>query len=768
MRRSLLTVALLLSTGASTAAKPSITFDIPPQLLSTALERLAKETKLQLLYPGDAVAGKRSAGLSGSYTPSQALEKLLRGSGLAFSYTGAHAVAIKPGKEKTPEPESKSAAPQAFVLDPVVVTASKIERNASEVPSTVAVIDDKQIQQMYNRDLTDVMQRAAGVDVTRSGTNGVGTINIRGLGDERTATLIDGQYANFLDPGIGNRSPIQTVDWDNVERVEIVRGAGSALYGPSAMGGVVNIITKDAPEEPNVTRPFFLVDSLPTFGGGFTTGGTVDKLGYFLDFKHQGSDGYKSSPDPAFFPNSSVTMLHSLKNGEWNKNQAGGRLKWSPSDRSELKLSFSYLDDHNNPFERPNTSMNGQFGRYSLDYSHWLRDDDQITVNLTYRDHKTDLTGDNYFYPIQRNILPRETLYEDAKKLSGEVRNRWDVAPGHTLLMGFYGSQDWAHRRTVSVPNNLLSDNPLNDIANYAFYGQYELALWDRLFVTLGGRGDWFEYDLSNPATGRSTREDFTVFNPRGGLRFKFTDEVSLRASVGTGFRPPAPYSLIGQQYGPYYEAKANPSLKPEYSNSFDLGVDITTGFGAKVSATGYFNELTDYMLTSIWVQGGKQYSQTQNLGKVHTYGAELEIQQKITQELGLFANYTHSLAEAASDSPAGVSGLPEKGRQLPMTPKHKSAFGLVYDSPRFSGRFEGRYVDSQFINGDTRNDSVYALRSYVTADFRFTYRHPLDAKQTLDFSAGVRNLFDRRYETRFPNVLAEPRVGFVQVGLKF
>ncbi len=104
----------------------------------------------------------------------------------------------------------------------------------------------------------------------------------------------------------------------------------------------------------------------------------------------------------------------------------------------------------------------------------------------------------------------------------------------------------------------------------------------------------------------------------------------------------------------------------------------------------------------------------------------------------------------------------------MPLTPKNKAAFGLVYESPRFSGRLEGRYVDRRFIYGDTKNDPDFALGAYVTADIRLTYRHPLGEKQSLDVSIGARNLFDRRYETSFVKTFAEPRVGFLQLGYQF
>lgn len=112
--------------------------------------------------------------------------------------------------------------------------------------------------------------------------------------------------------------------------------------------------------------------------------------------------------------------------------------------------------------------------------------------------------------------------------------------------------------------------------------------------------------------------------------------------------------------------------------------------------------------------------------------------------------------------------GLPQDGYQLPNVPEHKAAFGLVFDSSRVTGRLEGRYVGKQFISGDSRNQEAYALASYVVADINATYRHPIGNKKTLDFTAGINNIFDRQYETRFNGYYNEPRVGFLRLGLQF
>jgi outer membrane receptor protein involved in Fe transport len=159
---------------------------------------------------------------------------------------------------------------------------------------------------------------------------------------------------------------------------------------------------------------------------------------------------------------------------------------------------------------------------------------------------------------------------------------------------------------------------------------------------------------------------------------------------------------------------------------------------------------------------------QSQNLAKVQTYGAELELTQRLTDQLSLFTNYTHTIARTAADLAPTALGLPQNGYQLPNVPEHKSSFGLVFESSQLSGRLEGRYVGNQFISGDSTNQVAYQLPSYVVADINATYRHPIGNKKTLDVTAGINNIFDRQYEMRSKGFYNEPRVGFIRLGLEF
>jgi outer membrane receptor protein involved in Fe transport len=759
-------IALVFAATSAQAEEAAVAVDFPPQALSASLERLAKAAGLQLLYSSEVLAGKQAARLSGNYPPRQALDRLLQNSGLAFHFTDSRTVVIRP--------VGATPAPPRTTLDTIVVTATKTERNASEVPATVAVVEAAQIENMYSRDSSDLLTRSAGLDIARSGSSGISTLNIRGTGSRRSSVLVNGQYAEFLDLGIGNQSTLQTIDWDDVERLEVVRGAGSALYGPNAMGGVVNVITKAAPAEKNVTRPFFVFDSLPTYGGGVSSGGTLDDFTYLFNFKHLNSDGYKSAPKPGFFPGYTMTTTHSLQSGAWDRTMLGGRLGYKATSQDQLNFAFNYMDQSSLAFDRVHTPQSGAYGQYSLDFKHAFSDRFDVTATLSHRSHVADLTWDNYLYPFTTTgIHPDSTLYEDAQKLAGDIRGRWTPVDGHTLLFGYNAAQDWTKVRNVAWPTGAETSKRRADVINHGLYLQYELELSKRLFASMGGRYDWFDYDMGThvvmPAdTVRNNRSAFETFNPRGGLRYKFNDFVAVHGSIGTGFRAPDPGSMVGGASSAFFVSLPNTSLRPETSDSYDLGLDFDMPFGMHAAVTGFYNDISNYISLSRYQVGGQTILQSKNLAKVQTYGAELELTQKLTQQFSLFTNYTHTIARTAANLDATTLGLPQNGYQLPNVPEHKAAFGVLFESSRVNGRLEGRYVGKQFISGDSSNQEAFALPSYVVADINATYRHPLGNQKTLDITAGVNNLFDRRYAMRSNGIYNEPRVGFIRLGLEF
>lgn len=294
------------------------------------------------------------------------------------------------------------------------------------------------------------------------------------------------------------------------------------------------------------------------------------------------------------------------------------------------------------------------------------------------------------------------------------------------------------------------------------------------LFLTLGARYDTFDYSLqyddttTSPKTQKDISPTFNAFNPRIGLKFNITDSTGLRTSVGTGFRPPDTYGLIGGGVGTHWESRTNPDLDSEKSISYDLGIDQKFPFGLKVSLTGYFIKVKDSIQTAMWNESGVSTYQMKNIGKVEAKGIELEAKQEITKEFSAFVNYTYNETKADSDLPAGTMGLPEKGKILPLKPLHKVGIGMIYSiQDKLKFRIDGKYSSEQYMYGDTKNEDKYKLDGYFVANTKLTYYLPIGGKKA-DLSIGINNIFDEKYETRFKNYFEEPRVFFAEIGYQF
>ena len=211
----------------------------------------------------------------------------------------------------------------------------------------------------------------------------------------------------------------------------------------------------------------------------------------------------------------------------------GGKLGYKLSASDKINFAFNYMDQSTLAFDRINTPQNGQYGQYSLEFKHEFSDRFDVTSTLSHRSHVADLTWDTYSYPdAMVNVLPDVTLYEDAQKLTGEIRGRWMPVDGHTLLFGYNAAQDWTKVRNVTTLTGVETDRRKADITNHGLYLQYELELDKRLFVSMGGRYDWFDYDMdaniATPSTQRHNQSAFETFNPRGGIRYKFNDDLCL------------------------------------------------------------------------------------------------------------------------------------------------------------------------------------------------------------------------------------------------
>lgn len=308
------------------------TFDIPPGPLAPALDRFADESGLRLAYDAELIRGLRTSGVSGRFTPEEALQRLLAGTGLTYRLTGGDTVTL----ERAVAQDDRG----PVQLPPVTVTASRFETPIANIPGSVTVIEREEIQRQSraHRSLQDMLPRLVpginlGVPEVNDGTGGGPAIRGR-----PALVLYNGVPVNTLTRFSGGDS-LLLIDPDDVERIEVVRGA-NATYGFGAAGGVVNIITPTGKDKPlTVTsevgasfNPVKIGDSISPETAHRVSAG-YSALDFSLGFAYQ----LKNS---AFNPDGKRVALQE----EFNAYSLDASVGYHLRDAGQLRLSGTFYD----------------------------------------------------------------------------------------------------------------------------------------------------------------------------------------------------------------------------------------------------------------------------------------------------------------------------------------------------------------------------------------------------------------------------------------
>jgi Outer membrane cobalamin receptor protein len=288
-----LTIALVLvaqttSMAAGQMDTSLLTYDIEAQSLKSALEIYQKTSGLNLAYSDDLVEGKMTDGVDGKNTTAQALKKILKDTGLTYMVTNQGTVVLKKNKMVVAQrdAEEKEVVKRPVEIEKIVVTATRTPEVLRNVPSSVSVITRNEIDRSTARTVDDLLRTKAGINVRKAGVSHTDNkITLRGLG--KVLILIDGLQAN---DALGGQQ-LDNLPLESVERIEIVRGAASAVYGSEAMGGVVNIITKK-PEKKLQGYIDGGGGNLDTYQVGGQLSGSYKDLGLLFTAKREETGGY--------------------------------------------------------------------------------------------------------------------------------------------------------------------------------------------------------------------------------------------------------------------------------------------------------------------------------------------------------------------------------------------------------------------------------------------------------------------------------------------
>jgi outer membrane cobalamin receptor len=644
--------------------------------------------------------------------------------------------------------DTLSTSQQAPEVDYVVtVTATRTSQPVDEVPAAVTVITREQIEAAGVKKVDDLLRRVPGIDVRRA--LGILTmspdISMRGMGNQpgRTLVMIDGIPVNKADTGGFNWNRL---DPSLVERIEIVPGPSSGLWGSQAMGGVINIIT---------TRPTATAQTTATVGGGsletalgsVTTSGTAAGVGYRLQGHYLTTDGF--DPVPALSQNrNQYTIPRDGREGDL-------ALRLTPNVGNERALTFDYLyyaDERGEGqrFQDPR----GVFRQFDNQQTNALYRQRLGSVDL---DAKVYWMNEDYCWNRERMQGATYIRYEvdvDRTEYGALVQGNWSPSVGRltTGLDYKMGAVDGADNY-MAGPNAGLRVINAGKQRVTGLFTQYEIDLpHQRGVAVLGGRYDWARvYDgcfldetnglPDGPLPGGGwPSADWSAFNPKAGVKYRLTDHTQAWGNVGRGFRPPILDQLVrsGIMMGRYY--RANPTLHPESVLSYELGVDHQFSPATTARITGYDSHADDFLyavlLDPAFVPNALY--EYRNVGKVQIQGIEAELHHQFAPAWRGFLNATWNSSRIDAFTPVRPTDTNLTGKRLEYTPCQKYNAGVQYTQGKWLVGLTGRYVSDQFATPD----NAAKIAAYTVADL--TIQRTIAERFALQLD--IDNLGDRHF----------------------
>jgi len=640
---------------------------------------------------------------------------------------------IKPETVKSEQVKAELTKPEAKKedqrLDETVVTASRVKESVKDLPVSVQVISEEDIKNSSAQDLGGLMADAGIGHVHKYNMALATRVEIRGMSTDsssevgnRILVLVNGNRTGTVN--------IAKIPVGDIARVEIVKGPGSVIYGSQAMGGVINVITKR---------------------GKGPTGGLIGVEGGSREYWKAAMEvgGEKGNFDYyATASKSSIGNLSTPGRGEITNTNA-------ESNDLSARVGYTFLKDHRVSvgFQHWETEFGSPGYWWALKTDRGSKKRDAIDFEYT----NSTVTA-KYYYAYNRDITNATPGLSTEYKYVGDQRNQGaslqkviNIANNRIIVgadwnrIGSDARYDYPSTKTTSSPN-ILSDS-------YSVFADDKISLLsNRLILNAGLRYDYIENTTLKTA-GVATNDNLRRFDNityRGGAVFKITDDLSVRANIGTGFRSPAPLEQASEYISGTKHMIGNTSLDPEKTISYEGGIDFNKK-QLKSSFTFFHTEFTDKIssyFTGAYDSGSKQLWSYKNVKGAIIQGLEVNAAYDIGTAIGWdtiiepYANVTYKTRYETSDS-AEINTY--KSDKMSYTPQWTGAFGIRAAQEKWEGRLIFNYVsEERILSYRTSTAGVPADKAgFMTASIKGSYR-PI---KSLELSLAINNLFNRQYE---------------------
>ncbi|MCK5708242.1 MAG: TonB-dependent receptor [Candidatus Aureabacteria bacterium] len=582
-----------------------------------------------------------------------------------------------------------------YKIGEIVVTATKTEQYQSEIGSSTTVITSEKIESNGKMFVEQLLQNVPGINVTKSGgTGSFSQLYLRGGAPGYAMIMIDGIEVKYLMEHDGGFFDFAHLTIENIERIEIIRGPQSTLYGSSAMTGVINIITKKGDGKLKFDASFE-GGSHNTLKGIFGLNGSTENVNYSFSASRLSSDGISSASGG------------SEKDG-CRINTILGRLGFKLFEESELNLIFRYTDaetdiDDGSNEDDPNYVSEKKMFSSKIQFDQTLTEKWEYKMSFSYMDAKR-----NYNDPAD-SVDTTEDVDSWYKGDSKRFEWQHNIYPfdNDIITCGFDYKKD--NGSSYYRSGTSISEDENKSVDNKAYYFQNQLNLPENLFTTIGFRID--DHELFGTET---------TYKLSTAYIFKHTG-TRLKANWGTGFRAPSIYQL--------YSFYGDLELDPEKSESYDFGFEqIICEDAVSFGLTYFHNDFKQMIGGTFMVPGDWNSYKYANIDESETKGIELELAIKPVKKLTISANYTSLDTENKSTS-----------MELARRPENKINFSVNY---WFSDKCN---TDLGIIYvGDSWSDNANTQRmdSYTTVDIAALYK----LTENFKVFGRIENLFDEEH----------------------
>ena len=612
-------------------------------------------------------------------------------------------------------------------LGEITVSATKIKTTINKIGSPVYIIDRAEIDLTEGRNIDEVLTRIPGVFTEDRYHNESAVVSFRGVGLHTHVTrgilvLVDGVS---LTEAMG-RTDFGSIDMANAERIEVLKGPVSALYGPNGITGVINIIEK-SPEDGlhGAFRASYGSNNTMDFSGDINGGKNGFK--YLVKGKIYQSDGYQERS---------------------NYQSARGGLKVSKQfeNAGKLQLTADYITNND---ELPGTLDSAQFYDRSRESSNLFAgyNNDFIRSDLVYTQswgEKTDFYANAFYRNKKSDGFYSDSRYSVDKinTYGGEARTKFtqNIAGNtNSVIIGInYLSESGLNTQNLrddstGVLGRLVSDGE----STYNMLGIYiedEFTLMEKLTLTLGVRYDLVNYDwkdkLNEGEDNTSATTTISSVSPKFGIAYNPTASITIFGNIARGFNPPQISQLF---VGSSYSGLANPNLKPEYLINYELGVRGNVNLKFNYQLSLFRMDFVDQISAEIDPAIDPDVPINQNIGATRHSGIETALEYRFSNRFNIFVNYSYLNAHFVSSEEYGDNDLRK-------TPHNIANAGIRYGFKfGLTAALDYRFIDMYYMD----NEDVNEYEGHSLLNFKLIYK-----KKGFLASVAVENLLNTNYAT--------------------